>query len=372
MTVAAGNTACTTGLSAAIYNAWVADANSGFSASLTTAQTNMIKAQCYDFAQAIAAAVNSTGLNVSDGTHSGDVGQLVFSGATVSVSGGVATVTVSGGSLPTASAAGEALVSTGAGTTYTAQLLAPACLDVAVPTTGLLLQLRADLGVTLDGAGNVSAWADQSGAGNNATQSSSGNRPHLVLGAYNGRPTVRFDGSSSWMSIADNAAYKLSSVVAVVVCRSAAGSTVVLGYPYASTHATPYFDWVLYNAAGNVVNMRVGSQNNTITNGDANGLNCWPSPHLYVLDNEDSTASSQQTLWRNGGDAALYSGTGAAITYPNATGIFLGAHASGLGEYLKGDLSEFLLYDGSQWTAAIRAGVQQALATRWGLRLDGQ
>ena len=263
-------------------------------------------------------------------------------------------------------------VSTGAGTTYAAQLLAPACLDVAVPTTGLLLQLRADLGITLDGAGNVSAWADQSGAGNNATQSSSGNRPHLVLGAYNGRPTVRFDGSSSWMSIADNAAYKLSSVVAVVVCRSAAGSTVVLGYPYASTHTAPYFDWVLYNASGNVVNMRVGSQNNTITNADGNGLNCWPSPHIYVLANEDPTAGSQQTLWRNGGDAALYSGTGVAITYPNATGIFLGAHASGTGEYLKGDLCEVLLYDGSQWTTAIRAGVQQALATRWGLRLDGQ
>jgi hypothetical protein len=37
--------------------------------------------------------------------------------------------------------------------------------------------LRSDLGISLDGSGNVSAWADQSGNGNTVSQASSGQRP---------------------------------------------------------------------------------------------------------------------------------------------------------------------------------------------------
>lgn len=43
----AGNTACTTGLSARIYNALISSADSGFSSPMTAAQTNAVKALCY-------------------------------------------------------------------------------------------------------------------------------------------------------------------------------------------------------------------------------------------------------------------------------------------------------------------------------------
>lgn len=61
------------------------------------------------------------------------------------------------------------------------------------------LWLKADAGITtVDG--NVSSWADQSGNGNHATQSTVANRPLYVASAQGGKPTLRFDGSDDYMS----------------------------------------------------------------------------------------------------------------------------------------------------------------------------
>jgi hypothetical protein len=48
-----------------------------------------------------------------------------------------------------------------------------------------ILWLRSDVGVT-SSSGQVSAWADVSGQGNNATQSSGGNQPSLIQNDWNG------------------------------------------------------------------------------------------------------------------------------------------------------------------------------------------
>jgi hypothetical protein len=58
---------------------------------------------------------------------------------------------------------------------------------------GLVLWLRADLGITI-GTG-VSAWADQSGNGNNFTQATGSAQPSLVT--MSGRQAIRFTGASS-------------------------------------------------------------------------------------------------------------------------------------------------------------------------------
>jgi hypothetical protein len=63
----------------------------------------------------------------------------------------------------------------------------------SIPTAGLQLWLRADVGVdTLNGT--VSRWHDQSGSGNDAIQASASRQPVLVPGALNGKPVLRFDG----------------------------------------------------------------------------------------------------------------------------------------------------------------------------------
>jgi hypothetical protein len=59
---------------------------------------------------------------------------------------------------------------------------------------GLVCWLDAAKGVT--GTTSVSAWADQSGDGNNAANGGTG-QPSLVPSAVNGHPTVRFTGSAA-------------------------------------------------------------------------------------------------------------------------------------------------------------------------------
>lgn len=67
-------------------------------------------------------------------------------------------------------------------------------------TNNLQLWFRADAGVTTNGSGNVSVWADQSGNANNATNTTAANQPVWVDGALNGLPVLRFDGVNDVLS----------------------------------------------------------------------------------------------------------------------------------------------------------------------------
>lgn len=53
MAMARGNAACTTGLSARIYNAVVADPTAGLPAAPSAAQTDALKALCFAIAGAV-------------------------------------------------------------------------------------------------------------------------------------------------------------------------------------------------------------------------------------------------------------------------------------------------------------------------------
>jgi hypothetical protein len=71
-----------------------------------------------------------------------------------------------------------------------------------VPLGNLLLWLKADTGL-LQASTNtlVSYWADQSGKGNHAYQSSSANQPVWVPAAVGNRPIVRFNGTNSYFNL---------------------------------------------------------------------------------------------------------------------------------------------------------------------------
>src|SRR5579883_1373033 len=75
-------------------------------------------------------------------------------------------------------------------------------ISVTLPLPGSLqLWLRADAG-TITGIGNkVASWQDQSGNGNNATQSNSSNQPILETNVLNGYPVVHFDANSRFLNL---------------------------------------------------------------------------------------------------------------------------------------------------------------------------
>jgi hypothetical protein len=71
----------------------------------------------------------------------------------------------------------------------------------ALPSSAnIQLWFEADAGVTTNGSGNVSTWADQSGNGNNATNLTVANEPLWIGNALNGKPVLRFDGVNDELS----------------------------------------------------------------------------------------------------------------------------------------------------------------------------
>jgi hypothetical protein len=62
--------------------------------------------------------------------------------------------------------------------------------------TGLIAWFKADVGITLNGS-QVSAWADQSGNGNNVTQPTTGNQPFFQATGFNGKQTVYFSTATT-------------------------------------------------------------------------------------------------------------------------------------------------------------------------------
>jgi len=87
-------------------------------------------------------------------------------------------------------------------------------------TSGLSLWLKSDVGVTLAGSG-VSQWADQSGNGRNATQTSSTSRPTVVANALNGLPALSFDGVNDFMTFTMPVNGLTGMTVIVVAANSA-------------------------------------------------------------------------------------------------------------------------------------------------------
>jgi hypothetical protein len=66
-----------------------------------------------------------------------------------------------------------------------------------VVATSPVLWLRADAGIATNGGGGVTDWLDQSGHGNDASQSNGVKVPELVPDALNHLPVVRFDGGDT-------------------------------------------------------------------------------------------------------------------------------------------------------------------------------
>ncbi|MBS1955294.1 MAG: chitobiase/beta-hexosaminidase C-terminal domain-containing protein [Cyanobacteria bacterium SZAS-4] len=97
--------------------------------------------------------------------------------------------------------------------------------SVPQPSSDLLLWLRGDLGVT--GTTAISSWADQSGNGRNATQSTGALKPALVTGVLNNSvlPSLSFSGTQYLNLAADYAALSNGCSMFIVLKPSSAVAT---------------------------------------------------------------------------------------------------------------------------------------------------
>src|SRR5438128_2330986 len=87
---------------------------------------------------------------------------------------------------------------------FAAALIISSTAQTLTVTDVLQLWLKADAGVTAGAGGKVTAWQDQSGKGNNASQTVADTSPLLVNNAINGKPVLRFDGVDDFLEVADS------------------------------------------------------------------------------------------------------------------------------------------------------------------------
>lgn len=91
----------------------------------------------------------------------------------------------------------------------------PLSVALTPPAIGRQLWLRADAGVTTNASGAVTAWDDQSGNANNASQSLDENfAPSLVSNAANGHPVLRFDGTDDYLEVASSTSIAITGDIA--------------------------------------------------------------------------------------------------------------------------------------------------------------
>ncbi len=101
-------------------------------------------------------------------------------------------------------------------------------------TGALKLWLKAGTGVYSDDGctsaagdgGAVACWADQSGNGNNFTQSTAGYRPSFTTSGVNNQPLINFDGSSQYLEKSFTTAINTDDFTVYVVAHASSnGST---------------------------------------------------------------------------------------------------------------------------------------------------
>ena len=254
----------------------------------------------------------------------------------------------------------------------TPALLLAATLPLSSPaqtmlvTNGLQLRLRADAGVTTNGSGGVTQWADQShnpnlaGQANFAEQTNNAAPPTLVADALNGEPVLHFDGASNILAVANSDAVEITNDMSsffVVEFDDFATFRSVWGRTYIN-YAAPVDIYTGPNSG--VLSVLRGDG----TPANFSGVNSTgPLPATYYLPLGFDVAGSTLTQY-------LYNqanGTGTVTTNTSSGGITIniGIRADN-GTKLKGGLAELLIYNRAL-APLERSNVFDYLQTKYGL-----
>ncbi len=239
--------------------------------------------------------------------------------------------------------------------------------DPPIPAAGLDVWLKAETGVTADGSGNVSAWADQGPAGNNAVQSSLGDQPAVVSSAINGLPALSFNGTSSYLTVTDNTSLRPAQMTVFAVGKTGGKTDYqpLLSKPYYNSsswnspyvayalgidpNSDPYFQCAISGTplgAGSVNSVGInqpfllcGGYNGSMGLLEVSGISQGTSSVSGSVDNGDS---SRKDL------------------------VIGGASSSWLGQFFNGQISEILIYNRAL-TDTERQQIEIYLADKYGL-----
>lgn len=218
------------------------------------------------------------------------------------------------------------------------------------PVAGYSLWLKADAGV-LNGAGSaasdgdaVATWQDQSGNGNDATQSTGGSRPTYKTSIVNGLPVLRFNGFNS-LSLTATLAADPCTVLAVFRPDSSSVLTIVAGDTGGLQYRLDGLQQRLVKT--NTADMGFGTGTLSTSAFSSGGVRY-------------STSASQANLRLDG--ASDGDKTPLSLSNPFQ---WIGSKAT-VSEAFSGDIAELLIYP-SALSDADRGTTETYLASRYGL-----
>jgi len=198
------------------------------------------------------------------------------------------------------------------------------------------LWLKADAGVTLSGS-DVTAWADQSGNGNNAN-SSPGTRPTFVSNTLNAKPVLRFDGTGQKMALTSSIGGTKYSIF--IVCKN-----------NDNTNGSMFFwstdnNFAKYIAVSTDINYNENARNKFILSQSDTGGGGEGSVLAWSSASANNNFFIGTAMQNGGGKAYLNSsgGTNSEGTF-NASNTFDLIGGYGFGYELDGDVAEIIAYN---------------------------
>lgn len=209
--------------------------------------------------------------------------------------------------------------------------------------------------------GYVKTWYDQSGNGNNATQTTTANQPTLVLNGMNSKPTINFT-TNQFLVVGQVSALNITpgvgSLSVWLVAKLGTGATGAIIGKAGST--TTNRNWYLFSDT-------TGDRLSTYTGGHQalyTGVDVYRNARVLNYDIATTGATVQMNGTAVGTDNAIGSGT-------TTSDVLIGARRSsetntGSAFYLEGKLSEVVIFP-TILAAATKRRVGKNICSAWGI-----
>lgn len=224
--------------------------------------------------------------------------------------------------------------------------------------SNLALWLDASDAATItESGGAVSAWADKSGNGNDATQGSAPNQPTYQATGLNGKPTLHF--AADHLNVADDISLDHTGLTVFVVTAATvdnAGSHYILWKWLDTTNR----EFILRHDFNNNDTRFFSSSNGSAVDGSITGgaLNLGTAQILEVINDNGAATGSQLLI-----DGASVGTDSTPGTIFNGSDSLKVGHSSGGGEKV---ISEVLLYTQPLNTDQ-RDQIRTYLTEKWGI-----
>ena len=235
-----------------------------------------------------------------------------------------------------------------------------------IPDEDLNLWLKADEGIELGQDGRISVWKDNSGNGNNATIAQNPQAgenltsPTLVEDGYNGKPVVRFNGTSDGMQFPFDNLDQTAEATVVIVSSSKSDRSDTMGGDnipllYFHEYGAGWSKFVVTPTQSNI-NARFGSGSSADNGGFM----------LYERPENIGDSFSTTMVVKNGASETIYVGDQQVMNRDNGAAVFtnvkddigyigrypVGSHSENW--YNQSDVAEIMIYNRALGLAEIQ------------------